>query len=135
MIAHNYGIYRNVFAEVDYESIILISVAFWQDQVFFLVSAKYSFWVLDPSGLPLYRGPAILGSKIFPVGIALLQSNRLRKLAVMIFGQNFREHFSHELSYEHQHVFDQSKDPCQKIEYAVDNPDYPLGKGQLRELP
>ncbi len=72
MITHNYGIHRNVFAEVDYESIILISVAFWQDQVFFLVSAKYSFRILDPFGLPLYRGPAILGGEIFPVGIAFL---------------------------------------------------------------
>ncbi len=53
----------------------------------------------------------------------------------MVFGQNFREHFSHVFPNEHKHVFYQSKDPCQKIEYAVDNPDYLLGKGQLRQFP
>lgn len=101
MIAHHYGVHRNVFAEVDNESIVFISIAFWQNQVFLLVPTKNSFGILNPPALPLYRSPAIFGSKIFAVGVPFLLSRWLRKLTVLIFGQNFREHLSNETPDRH----------------------------------
>jgi hypothetical protein len=129
MIAHHNSINWDILAEVNNESIILISSAFRQNQIFFFVSTKYSFWILYPSALPLYRGPTILRSEILSVRIDFF---RLRKLISVYFGftlwKKFRKNISHNLSCFIKHVFYQFQYICKQVEQKIYDVYQPLWK-------